>query len=373
MAVLATVLGRPDGPMFMGQMAASLQVGPWADVADQQVLQPGWVLFAMDLGLGEAVFVDMGPGPGLARDIAAAPFSYQLLYDRAQRIIRLPLDRLAEVADLADLARKAQPPVHLFNTGHCGSTLLHHVLNRSGAATCVSEPLFLFDLAMARATIAPDRLTRLIASGCRLLQHAVGERRLVIKHFSQSTTILPTYAKATPGSPCVMMYREAQSWCNSVFGFAQRFGTTLAVPPTERDFTWWIISGATPQEWLAGLVDIDARIVTFDRLAAAAWGLHLEQFRGAVAAGMAFHCLRYDALLADRDGSLQALCAAAGLKIADMPAALAAFDADSHAGTITAHGMAVQVFGDRERANVSAVLSALPQPVAGQENWADLR
>ena len=91
-------------------------------------------------------------------------------------------------------------PVHLFNIGHRGSTLLHHVLNRSGAATCVSEPLFLFDLAMERVTMAPERLVELIAAGCRLLQHSVAGRRLVSKHFSQSTTLLPAFAAATPGA-----------------------------------------------------------------------------------------------------------------------------------------------------------------------------
>ena len=363
MAVMATVLGRPDGPEVFGHMASALQTGPWERVADDMALQPGWVLFSVDLDQDEAVFLDPGPGT----DIAAAPFSYQLLYDRAQRLIRLPLDQMH---GLAAQVAVADPPVHLFNIGHCGSTLLHHVINRSGGAVCVSEPMFLFDLAMARAKIAPDRLVTLIAAGCRLLQHAVGGERLVIKHFSQSTTILPAFFAATPGSAFVMMYRDAQSWCNSVFGFAQRFGATLEVPRDQRGFAWWIIAGATPQDWLAGLVDMDADVVTFDRVAAAAWALHLQDFRAALAAGMRFHCLRYDALLADREGSLAALFASTGLRMADMAASLAAFDGDSHAGTITARGLAFQVFGDRERANIAEVLAA--RSLGGDEDWGNL-
>ena len=290
MAVMATVLGRPEGPGVIGHMASALLAGAWDVVADDVALQPGWVLFSVDLVQNEAVFLSPGPGS----DIAAAPFSYQLKFDRARQVIRLPLDHLH---GLAAQVAVADPPVHLFNIGHCGSTLLHHVINRSGGAVCVSEPMFLFDLAMARATIAPDRLVVLIAAGCRLLQHAVGGSRLVIKHFSQSTTILPAFFAAAPGSAFVMMYRDAQSWCNSVFGFAQRFDATLEVPRDQRGFSWWIISGATPQDWLAGLVDMHADVVTFDRVAAAAWALHLQDFRASVTAGMRFHCLRYDALL----------------------------------------------------------------------------
>ena len=366
MAETATVLGRPDGPLFMGQMAAALQTGPWVEVADDDALRPKWFLFSFDLARNEAVFLDPGP----EGDVVTAPFSYQILYDRAQQIIRLPLDRLQGLA--ARLA-VAEPPVHLFNIGHCGSTLLHHVLNRSGAATCVSEPLFLFDLAMARATMAPERLVELIAAGCRLLQHSVAGRRLVIKHFSQSTTILPAFAAATPGARCVMLYRDAQSWANSVFGFAQHFGSTLAVRPDDREFLWWIMSGATPQQWLDRLVDMNAAEVTFDRLAAVAWALHLDGFRRAVTGGMRFQCLRYDALLADRAGSLQALFNGAGLEMVDLQAALAAFEVDSHAGTSTAKGMVVEKFGDREYANVAAVLAALPEPLSGQEDWGQVR
>ena len=47
--------------------------------------------------------------------------------------------------------------------------------------------------------------------------------------------------------------------------------------------------------------------------------------------------------------------------------ALAAFDVDWHAGTMTAKGRAVQAFGDRERANIAAVLAT--RPLGGAEDW----
>ena len=159
MAVMATVLGRPEGPGVIGHMASALLAGAWDVVADDVALQPGWVLFSVDLVQNEAVFLSPGPGS----DIAAAPFSYQLKFDRARRVIRLPLDHLPGLA----AQEAADPPGHLFNIGPCGSTLLRHVINRSGAAIRGADPLVLFDLAMARAMIAPGRLAVMIAAGCR--------------------------------------------------------------------------------------------------------------------------------------------------------------------------------------------------------------
>ena len=47
-------------------------------MADDMALQLGCVLFAIDPTRNDAVF----PNPGPGTDIAAAPFSYQLRFDR---------------------------------------------------------------------------------------------------------------------------------------------------------------------------------------------------------------------------------------------------------------------------------------------------
>ncbi|MBC7676739.1 MAG: hypothetical protein H7173_11925 [Rhodoferax sp.] len=89
------------------------------------------------------MFLDIGA----AQDLSAAPFSYHLQYATARRILCLPF------AGFIDLVLQIKLParlVHLFNIGHCGSTLLHHVFNKAIGVWCLSEPLFMFDAAMRR-------------------------------------------------------------------------------------------------------------------------------------------------------------------------------------------------------------------------------
>jgi hypothetical protein len=353
MASLADVTGRPDGPVFIGNMVAALQAGAPVTAPNDLVLsEPGWTLFSFDLSAGEAIFLDIGA----ETDVAPAPFSSQRQFETARRLLRMTL---ADFLDLKVVSVARQPPAHLFNMGHCGSTLVHHVLNRSGEAWCISEPAFTFDLAMNRADLSPERLTALIRVGMQLLTRfpGVADRPVVVKHFSQSCPIMPEYHAAFPDAPCLFQYREGQAWCNSLYGFHQRLGGKLDLTSKDRLFSWYMMSANTPVARLEGLADMGQPSVTFDTLAAVAWALLVERHRQAVQAGVRLHGFRYEDLMADRLGVLATVFDHIGISQDGIAKGLAAFDEDSHRGAATEHSQPVERLDDAARARIARIFA----------------
>lgn len=371
MAIAFEIIGRTSGPVFMGELAGALKLGQGVGIAESCLLtEAGWTLFSFDMEQSEAVFLDIGP----ATDLSFVPFSYQLQYDCARRMVRLSF---ADVILLAKQIPLGKPQVHLFNMGHCGSTLLHSVFNRIGAAWCLSEPMFVFDLAMARSTVdEADRIALLRAGFAflRLLPGLHPGQVQVIKHFSQAMTICWECHCATPTAQCLYLYREPESWCNSIYGFVQRMGgRPMVVGRAERAFQWWIMSGNTPSDWLDGLIDFASDVVTFDRMAAAAWALHHELFFKALAAGVPMLTTRYDRLVQDRAGAVARIFDHCGLVGEDLQPALSAFDFDSHEGTATAKSVPVKRFTKTEFARIRAVLSSSQSPLNSRALWPDAR
>ncbi|WP_431297524.1 hypothetical protein [Tabrizicola sp. BL-A-41-H6] len=365
MARAFTVTGRQDGQVFMPDMVGALQLGAAVDVSPEVVLtEPGWTLFSFDLAASEAVFVDVGPC-----DLSQAPFSYQRQFEIAQRVLRLPF---ADVLGMAD-AIPAAPQVHLFNIGHCGSTLLHNVFNQTEVAWCLSEPLFVFDLAMGRDKVVDEVRVALLRAGCafmRLFPGYAGQVQ-VLKHFSQALMIAEDCQRATPDARFLFLYRDAESWCNSVYGFVQRMGGQMQVPKDEREFVWWIMSGNMTLGAAAGLVDMTGDVLMFDELSAAVWILQRDRFHQVVAAGVPMRATPYEALVADRERTLAGIFAECGLPDADMEGALTAFDSDSHAGTATARSVPVERLDEAALARVRGMLAGLRPPLTGAEPWLD--
>lgn len=350
----------------MGNMAAALQIGGFVTSSDDLVLtEPGWTLFSIDFVADEAVFLDIGA----KTDLAPAPFSYQRQFDTARRILRM---RLSDFLDLGERCPVGEPLVHLFNMGHCGSTLLHHVFNRSGQAWCVSEPLFTFDLAMNRDALSADRLTALMRAGLRMVRQYPGAagRVLVVKHFSQTTTIIPECHHAEPDATCLFLYRSGEAWCNSLYGFVQRLGGGLTLSPQERTFSWHIISANTPESYLDGVVDMAAPVVTFDSLAAVAWSLQLQDHSRARAANVPLLSFRYEELIADRAASLAQVFNWCGLQPDGIAVGLAAFDEDSHKGAATSHARAVEQLDDVSKSRIRQIFAHPKIKVTGQERLA---
>ena len=87
--------------------------------------EAGWVLYEFDCAEGLAVFLDIRPDT----DVFRTPFSYSAQTIAAKRYATVPF---AEFIALFEDNTTPKRIIHLFNIGHCGSTLLHHVLNESG-------------------------------------------------------------------------------------------------------------------------------------------------------------------------------------------------------------------------------------------------
>ena len=328
MAILREIDGRRHWRFGTEPAEQALTLGPPRDIPSQTLLQePGWTLFQLDLPAGEAVFFDIGDA-----EIFQAAFGYHAQFAAARRVARLPL---AEFIALSE--QIAFPPhlVLLFNPGHCGSTLVHHILNASGACWSLSETHFCFELGLEAADMAEDdyvALTRACLRCLSLLPHLSQRPALVLKLTSQITRFMRLWHRAAPQAICLNLHREALGYANSLFHFVQRIGIPAALPMEGRDFTWKMNSAATSTAWLDGLIDLARPDLHHCEISAAGWALNLEWLRQARAEGLAFQTFHYEDLLAQREATLNTLFQAAGLPTFDMQAALTAFDRAAHDG-----------------------------------------
>lgn len=313
----------------------------------------GWSQFCFNVERSEAAFVRLADGIDLAR----FPFCYLAQFEKAEALVVMSFGELLELATQIPDPKNL---VHFFNTGHCGSTLLHHVFNRVRGTWCISEPMYFNQLAMERHVLGADAAAKLAQAGLRFLSLFVGAataQTLVVKHFSQSTTQMKLLFEAIPESRCLFLYRDAKGWTNSVYHFVQKVGGTMVLAPDRRAFTWWIMSGNSPQSELDGLIDLAADVVTFDEMAAVAWALHMRQYREALVDGLPMMTVRYNELVADREATVQRVLDHCGIACDDVSATLDAFEADAQEGTRTARSIAVESFSSENHARVRAILS----------------
>jgi Sulfotransferase domain len=339
MCTVFTIVNRHDVDMVAPNLDYGFELSEAHTTADDIVLvEPGWTLYSFDFKTAEAIFLDVGADC----DLSKAPFSYLAQRTQSHRLARLPFSSFLALADHI----KAGPRiVHLFNTGHCGSTLLHHVFNRVEAVWCISEPQFTFDATMKREAATDTEVQLLLSAGLKFLSccpSAGAADIIVVKHYSQATRQLAVYAAIDPQAKSIFMYRDGESWCESVFRFAQRMGGHFLLDAEERQFVWWIMSGNRPQSELDGIVDMKAHSVRFDDLAAVCWALHLRDVEQS-GYGPNILALRYNELNADRAAMIKKLFDWLGLHC-DPQETLKAFEADSHEGSRTARTIAADGF-----------------------------
>ena len=310
-------------------LAQVMELGPAVAAPDEIVLQPGWLLHELDFGLGCAVFLQ----PVEPKPIFAAPFAYQEQVASALNVAMLPF------ADFLAVAKRLNMPqrlTHLFNIGHCGSTLLHQVFNTSGAAQCISEPKFSFDLPTHRSAVEPTDLAALADASLRCLTLLPGynpSQPLVLKHFSQACRMIETWASVSPDAVHLFLYRDALSWANSRYGFVQRRGLVVDVTPENKYQRWQAMSIGAPESFLEDLVDMNSPNVGFEDFAAVAWALFMQDFVLARNSGIKLHPFRYNELVKNRAAELAGIFTASNLPLDHLNAALAGFEKPSHEGT----------------------------------------
>jgi hypothetical protein len=268
--------------------------------------------------------------------MSKVPFCYYAQYEGAKRLALVPFSNLIALSEkIAD----PKSVVQLFNIGHCGSTLLHHVFNRVPGVWCISEPACFFNLAMERDKIDEQTMRPLMRAGMRFLTQFAGAAEaevIIIKQYSQLIPLLRQMHEAAPNTKSLFLYRDGKSWPNSCYHFIQKLGLSMIIPPEERDFQWWITSGDAPQAEIEGIVDLRADVVPFDGLAAICWALHMKMYSQAIHDGMPIMAVRYNEMNLDRVKTIGRIFGYVGIPTELASATLDAFDADSHQGTRTA-------------------------------------
>jgi Sulfotransferase domain len=297
--------------------------------ADIVVLEAGWTLFSLDFKRSQAVFLDIGADC----DISAAPFAYTKQFETARRQALVSFD------DFLVLAENIENPknlVHLFNIGHCGSTLLHHVFNRVPGVWCNSEPICFVNLVFERDSVDPVMLRKLARACLRfmtLFPFATAADVIIIKHFNQTTMQIKLLHEIVPNTKSLFLYRDGKSWTNSFYHFVQKVGGTMIIPPDKRNFVWSIMSGNSPRSEIDGIVDLDAKEVTFDRVAAVGWAHHLKHYLQAIRDGVPMIAVRYNELNQDREKTIRRIFTYLSIATDSVSATLDAFDEDSQRGT----------------------------------------
>lgn len=332
---------------------SGLELDAHDEVADSIVLDAGWTLFSFDFATHEAVFMDVGEDC----DLSAAPFCYLAQYDKATRLVRISFVVFLE---LAKRIPRQSTLVQLFNIGHCGSTLLHHVFNQAPGVWCVSEPMFTFDVAMRNAGASPKLLQDLMTVGIAFLSlfpSAQSATTIVLKHFSQATRHLRLMHDARPEAKCLFLYRDGAGWCNSIYHFLQRRGGQMDMGQDERTFVWWIMSGDRPVADVDGIVDMNKDIVGFDEMAAVAWVLQVRDDILRDGAGLGFLPLRYNELTAQKRSVVARIFDYCGISTSHTEAALSAFEHDAHAGTSSANDKVALDFGPENYARIERVFA----------------
>src|SRR5664279_1299867 len=148
MATIHPVLSSKPYQSIRVPLSEVITLGPSTFAADDVVLRPGWTLHELDFTNNHVVFLQTDA----TNQLFTAHFSYQMQVTSAQQAALVDFDAFLKLSAGLDLPKRL---IHLFNIGHCGSTLLHQVFNVSGAAQCISEPKFSFDLRFNRHSILP--------------------------------------------------------------------------------------------------------------------------------------------------------------------------------------------------------------------------
>jgi Sulfotransferase domain len=321
--------------------------------ADIVLREAGWTLFSLDFKRSQAVFLDIGADC----DVSKAPFSYILQFETARRQALVPFDAFLILAEKIDDPKNL---VHLFNMGHCGSTLLHHVFNRVPGVWCNSEPICFVNLAFERDSVDQMTLKKLARAALRfmtLFPCAAAAETIIIKHFSQSTMQIKTLHEAVPHAKSMFLYRDGKSWTNSFYHFVQKVGGTMIVTTDKRDFVWRIMSGNSPRREIESIVDLDADVVTFDRVAAVGWAHHIKQYLDAAREGVPMISVRYNELTKDRKKTIGRIFAYLRIPLDAVSATLDAFDEDSQHGTKLARDKSDLNFNDENYARVAEVFA----------------
>ena len=365
---------------------------PAVDIPVAELFAPGsdFVLYAVEDVGGESPYLVFAALPPAER---AAVWRDEAFIDRGLRK-HLALDTEVAVASLAsvedavkaarrNLASGAWRVSFVWNTGRCGSTLLHKATTNLGAVS-LSEPHWLDQLMYGHGGADPAKLRRALAA-CVAAEATVarlqggwrGATQFFLNPKAGPHALVPEAAAAFPTSTHVYVYRACEQVVQSFAGL--KFGGGIPAPLR----LMWLL-GRGPLPTRPELKGVSSWPVAF---LATRWVESVAGWADLVAARRAAHGpgdpvggalnVRFDEFtsedLALRAAVLREVLAHVGLVAADaddgaLAPALAAFEKHSQAGSAMS-GPKAKVVQDADlpaiRACVAAGLAATDVVVEG--------
>ena len=314
--------------------------------------EPAWQLFAYDFENRNALFVKTTAGP----DLFKAPFLHQELYNRAVELVTVPF------ADFIKLSMAAAEPntiVHLLSIGRCGSTLAHHLFNNADGVLSVSEPDTYIGLTMARSTL-DDSLSLDLLRAANRFHFKSGANRyfqtLIVKHHSQTMFMAERLRSANPRAKFIFMYREGESWANSVCQMAQSYEFPILQDRKAREMFWHIVSGGQDEQTMSSFIDPENEKPEGDRWIAVLWAVYMREYLRLWAHQFKMLAINYAELNAERLISVHKMFTYSGLSVDQLEQVMVAFDTDSQAGTSLAKEHKTEGFSKENYSNFRETL-----------------
>ncbi|RYE09530.1 MAG: hypothetical protein EOP22_08680 [Hyphomicrobiales bacterium] len=317
--------------------------------------EPGWSPYCIDHTNHELVCVHLAD----SIDLAKSAFYYLTQYQRADRMLTLPLTALADLAgDLPD-----PNVVIIYSMGRCGTTLASLALNESPQAWSLSEPEVFNDRSLRLPPDAPVAGGDLVRLLIRIIfaQRARREATtLALKLRSQATFHMQQFIDARPDARAVFMYRDALGWGQSMYQFLGEFDWQDDIPADQRLPYWDFFSGGGPLSQLERYVETPSA-ATLTTMIGAGWLHCLETYLDRLAGGVQFLALRYNDLTLGRRHEIEKLFRHAGLDTSGLDGLDAVFDEDSQKGLSIGQREGKRRLSEAQISELRAVLDAHPR------------
>lgn len=293
-----------------------------ADV-DVVLRNPNLSLYCVDLDRHTGLFVETPPDI----DLDAAPFLYMAQREHALRVVSLPLDALASLAE--QMPFKDSDLILVYSVGRCGSTLVSHAFGAADGVASLSEPDALTQLLGLWGYDTPEGEGRdALLRACLRIQCAPslakGANRCALKFRSSVTRLAGMVHRRIPNAKIVFVYRCFIPWAKS---FLRMTGASDL-------FEAWDLSKMA-ELFGKGFPRFDGRNeVSALEIFTAQWASHLQEAQQLASTGVPMFMVRYEEIQADPVAVLNAMFEFCGLPAVSPETLREVLSKDSQEGTL---------------------------------------
>jgi len=325
MAQILNIIDRKDelGPSRLEHF--ELREG--GNISSEIVIQHDHITpYCIDAPSRRLIFADLPPDI----DLTDVPFVYVAQHDHATRLIAVPFD---DLADLANQVTAPQKLILIYSTGRAGSTLMSQILNQVEGVRSFSEPDMFLNL-VPIAYHADDRLEvdDLLQHCVKLFTYPYADQTVAIKFRAECIDIADLFHHAFPDSRNLFMYRDAIQWASSWYRINIKRGK-LTRRTVEQARTGTTLFTGRSRHFDQFIPD-DAETIDFALGTMGRYIFYLEAYFRHVEQDVPFFALRYQDLNTHREVMLHKLFDYLELPDDELNSALQGFERDSQAGTI---------------------------------------